>query len=859
MTEPKAAPEMLKTAFRLHQAGRLDEAEALYLGILGRDPGHGDALHLLGLVRQRQDRHAEAVELIGRAIARDPGAAFFHSNLANSLMALHRLDDAAAALERAVGLDPTLASAHLSLALASRRLGRRAEAEAAFRHALAADPESADACFEYGTLLLEAGGAESGRARPLFERAARLRPDWAAPHAALGALHAVARRWAEAEAAFTAALARDPAMAAARLGRADTLFSQDCWEEALADYRAAVAAAPDDAEARIQLGQFLANLGTMLTHFYRYGEAAEALAEARAHFDRAAALAPDAARAFDGLASVDLVEGRWAEAEANARCAVALDPGLIQGRHRLSLTLQHQGRIAEAEAEARALLARAGDGPSVSRDSTARILPHLVRWQGRLDHAVVYTDEDVEAAPPPAAAPPPVGILPLAVLADHDFCLDVALGPLPAEGRRDRVLVRDKTEAESRRPGLELMTHGMLIGLDGATGAPWLSLGDGRRWSPVDRHPLSAGADCRGGFALRLVRRGGHLAAFLDGRPTAEARIPSGHAIPGDTLVVGTGAADPGALGLDVRGFRVRIANYRREPERFRRRVHMLSVFYGDLFARLLTETMFPSLLLSGNLSDLRKVREVVHNIYCTGAEVPLLRRHFRRLESLGIPYTLDTKLLESGRGWVRNRIHLAVIDQIERAIADEAVVLMAPPDHVFGHGLARAVTSMAPLEYLVAGHPRVDLERGFPAIRRLLAGPDPIDNRTLVDAAMRRFPHHVVTTGLANPQEPWWNAEVRRDGFAVRFKEPPPLAFHPTRDLIAVMRGTAYAPPFETIDHDLVDLAWRTGRLRWIADSDEFFWVEYCKMSRNVPTIRNTYWSPAARMLARAELRFRG
>ena len=51
-----ASDKALKRALNHHRAGRLAEAEALYLEIVDADPAHADATHLLGLVAfQRGD------------------------------------------------------------------------------------------------------------------------------------------------------------------------------------------------------------------------------------------------------------------------------------------------------------------------------------------------------------------------------------------------------------------------------------------------------------------------------------------------------------------------------------------------------------------------------------------------------------------------------------------------------------------------------------------------------------------------------------------------------------------------------------------------------------------------------------
>jgi tetratricopeptide (TPR) repeat protein len=77
--------QILGRAQALHQAGRLNEAEGLYRQILALDPNHPDALHLLGVIAYQGGRNDLALELIGKAIARNDRVANFHCNIGNVL------------------------------------------------------------------------------------------------------------------------------------------------------------------------------------------------------------------------------------------------------------------------------------------------------------------------------------------------------------------------------------------------------------------------------------------------------------------------------------------------------------------------------------------------------------------------------------------------------------------------------------------------------------------------------------------------------------------------------------------------------------------------------------------------------
>lgn len=62
-------PSELSAAMAQHHAGAWAEAERGYRRILRRKPGYGVVLHLLGVLAYQTGRPAEAVQLIGRAIA----------------------------------------------------------------------------------------------------------------------------------------------------------------------------------------------------------------------------------------------------------------------------------------------------------------------------------------------------------------------------------------------------------------------------------------------------------------------------------------------------------------------------------------------------------------------------------------------------------------------------------------------------------------------------------------------------------------------------------------------------------------------------------------------------------------------
>ena len=160
-----------------------------------------------------------------------------------------------------------------------------------------------------------------------------------------------AHRFVEAEAAYRAALELNAESYEARWGLADALLAQQRWDAARDAYDAMLAVRPGDFEARLGLARVLAGHGQWeaardatsallrerddarvhalqgLAHFW-LGE----LREARAHYERALALAPDDEDARLGLAWVAQRRGRTHDARHGFESVLADQPGSSRGR-----------------------------------------------------------------------------------------------------------------------------------------------------------------------------------------------------------------------------------------------------------------------------------------------------------------------------------------------------------------------------------------------------------------------------------------------------------------------------------------------------------------------------------------------
>src|SRR4051812_25785787 len=99
-------PQMIQQAVQFHSGGNFADAESMYLKILDRAPNEPAALHLFGVLRHQQGRHAEAADLVRRAVQINPRDADAYTNLASICRALNDADGAINAGRRATELQP---------------------------------------------------------------------------------------------------------------------------------------------------------------------------------------------------------------------------------------------------------------------------------------------------------------------------------------------------------------------------------------------------------------------------------------------------------------------------------------------------------------------------------------------------------------------------------------------------------------------------------------------------------------------------------------------------------------------------------------------------------------------------------
>lgn len=137
------------------QAGRFTEAEAVVDAVLKADPTHSRAHYFQGYMRAVQQRWADALPALQKALEGDPQNVSLCNDLTVTLAKLYRLEEAEAVCRRALQINPASGLVHNNLGMTLWELGRIPEARQAFAAALAIDPQDAVAhsnalcCMQY--------------------------------------------------------------------------------------------------------------------------------------------------------------------------------------------------------------------------------------------------------------------------------------------------------------------------------------------------------------------------------------------------------------------------------------------------------------------------------------------------------------------------------------------------------------------------------------------------------------------------------------------------------------------------------------------------------------------------------------
>jgi tetratricopeptide (TPR) repeat protein len=328
-----SANELFELALNRHEAGLLQEAEALYGQVLAGDPDDADVLQLLGVLNSQLGRSEKALELLHRALAINAQAPDCHFNLGRVLRDMNRHEEAIAAFRQAIALKPDYYEAYHLLGLSLRAMNRLDEAAEIFRKVLTLKPDFVDAWNSLG-IVLRSGG-KPDEAIVAYQSALALRPDVAEIHKNLAGAYQDEGDLQQAIRCLSKVIELQPSNCEALqfLGIAQRAAGD--FEQAADAFEQLVTLRPDDIEAINNLGDARKSQGK--------------LDEALAAFGRTVELRPDYFIGHHNVGTVLLLMQQPEKAAVSLRKAISLCPEFSFAQYNLAMALQECGDFSEAE------------------------------------------------------------------------------------------------------------------------------------------------------------------------------------------------------------------------------------------------------------------------------------------------------------------------------------------------------------------------------------------------------------------------------------------------------------------------------------------------------------------------------
>lgn len=277
--------QQLEFAVGQQRAGKVDEAERVYRGILAERGEDFPALFLLGSLLIQTGKSEEAIGALRQAIALQPRYAEAHYNLGIALQNSGRVGEAAKEFLEAAKLKPDFVDAHNNLGIALKDLGKFDLAAAAGREVVRLKPDFAEGHYNLGIALFLKG--EYREAIAIYRRALELKPSYALAQNNLGNVLLHIGEVDEAIAAYRDAIAADPKYAQAHYNLGTALHRKGDLDGAIAAHHQAIA-------LDLKYFQAFNNLGNVLKDNGRIDEAMGA-------FRKAIAIKPDFAEAHSNL------------------------------------------------------------------------------------------------------------------------------------------------------------------------------------------------------------------------------------------------------------------------------------------------------------------------------------------------------------------------------------------------------------------------------------------------------------------------------------------------------------------------------------------------------------------------------
>jgi tetratricopeptide (TPR) repeat protein len=289
--------QSIESAIAYHQEGDLQQAEALYLEILEKQPNNSNVLHNLGVVYLQAGNHQLAITYIKKAIQLSPCIFFMHYNLGNAFRETDNPEEAINSYLKAIQYNPELIDAYDKLAIILQARGQLDKAISYYDRAIQLNPNFADNLYKLGVTLHNNGQVDD--AMKCYKKALQFSPSRFDIYADLGI----------------------------------SFYNKLQLEEAALHIQKALELNPNCAEGYFYLGMISKENG-------EYDKAITCL-------QKALQLNPDSIWTYTNMGVVLQRMGQLKEAQEYFQKAVRLNPNIGNPSNNLGSSLQDKGQLQE--------------------------------------------------------------------------------------------------------------------------------------------------------------------------------------------------------------------------------------------------------------------------------------------------------------------------------------------------------------------------------------------------------------------------------------------------------------------------------------------------------------------------------
>jgi len=287
-----------KKALLYHKSGQIHKAEEIYKRILEVNPNHSDSLCLLGIIAHQTNKNDIAVNLISKAIRRNPGNPIYYSNLGNALKDQGKLVEAISSYQKALEIRPDFAEVYSNMGNVFKEQGKLTEAIHSYQKVLEIKPDLAEVNYNLGNALKAQGSLT--KAITYYQKALKVKPAFAEAHNNMG----------------------------------DVFIDQGKLTEAIYCFQKALEAKPDYVKAHNNMGAVFKEQGK--------------LTEAFTYFRKALEFKPDYAEAYNNMGAIFQEQGASDKAISCFQKALKIKPAYTDAYYNMGIAFKDLGKLAES-------------------------------------------------------------------------------------------------------------------------------------------------------------------------------------------------------------------------------------------------------------------------------------------------------------------------------------------------------------------------------------------------------------------------------------------------------------------------------------------------------------------------------